>query len=322
MFKQGLGALDATWLRSNRRHWQEGHRFPVSQCEDDGGGGGDDDDVSVATSTVSLKSTNHLLARMEERRIVRRDLQHTKKHGNKSVDPKTGRSLFRHNGLVYITVVRDRIGITAYREHSVDNKTRSVGRQHAPKHVALGRAHRFRSRTRGKTCTLIRAHGRGRAGRRGIKHLLKHATSCKKGGKRTLKVMPGPRARWVRQLVFGLSTYPETYSKMHSCRYDETTVVLRKKKKKKKSGKPKKKKKSQPEREGAEEAAGPGIRGRRARGVLQKPKQQKKQTKSGLPPPPPLPTVSGRSAPPPLYHHYITTITTASPLHHSDIFCT
>ena len=312
-FKQGLGALDTTWVRSNRN---------------DSGGG--DDATSVATSTVSLICTNHLLTRMEERRITIRELQHTKKHGTKSVDPKTGNTIFRHNELVYITAKQDRIGVTAYRRHwenweentrrefffnlSLDSKTCSVGRQHAPEHVVLGRAHQFRSRTRGKTRTLIRAHRRGRAGRRGIKHL----------GKRTSNVRPGPRALWMRQLLLGLSTYPGTREKEKNKNKSGGTNKNKKPKQQKKKKKKTKKMKKQrwlflfggflagvttksglpltpplptapllddsPAAGGA--TAGPGIRGRRDVGVPQKPKQQTKQkkkkkktTKSSLPPP-------------------------------------
>ena len=71
---------------------------------------------SVATSAMSIESTQHLRARKAERGIDRRELQLAVKHGERTVDETTGNLQFRHGGVCYVTDPSGRVGVTSWVE--------------------------------------------------------------------------------------------------------------------------------------------------------------------------------------------------------------
>ena len=76
----------------------------------------DDDNMSVATSAVTIESTQHLRQREEQRGIDRRELQQAVKHGNRVVDRATGNIHFHYNGVCYVTDATAKVGITSWVE--------------------------------------------------------------------------------------------------------------------------------------------------------------------------------------------------------------
>ena len=71
---------------------------------------------SMATTAVSIESTNHLRERKAERGIDKRELQLAVKHGTRTVDEATGNLQFRFNGVCYVTDPSGRIGVTSWVE--------------------------------------------------------------------------------------------------------------------------------------------------------------------------------------------------------------
>ena len=80
----------------------------------------DDDTMSVATSAVTIESTQHLREREAERGIDRRELQSAIKHGTCTMDEATGHLQYRHNGVCYVTDATGKVGITSWVEDASD----------------------------------------------------------------------------------------------------------------------------------------------------------------------------------------------------------
>ena len=71
---------------------------------------------SVATSAVSIESTQHLRQRKAERGVDTREMQLAVKHGERTVDESTGNLQFRYNGVCYVTDPSGRVGVTSWVE--------------------------------------------------------------------------------------------------------------------------------------------------------------------------------------------------------------
>ena len=71
---------------------------------------------SLATTAVSIESTNHLRERKAERGIDKRELQLAVKHGTRTYDEATGNLQFRFQGVCYVTDPSGRIGVTSWVE--------------------------------------------------------------------------------------------------------------------------------------------------------------------------------------------------------------
>ena len=71
---------------------------------------------SMATTAVSIESTNHLRERKAERGIDKRELQLAVKHGTRTIDEATGNLQLRFNGVCYVTDPSGRIGVTSWVE--------------------------------------------------------------------------------------------------------------------------------------------------------------------------------------------------------------